>query len=300
MKIKEWIKNSIITNQHIRIKLNQRSIIQFSKSTQNIALNPVAPVGCHGNIERYYHFIFDLLLPLSFLISKTPSNVIFSLQEFGILTPILTELFKNRIRIQPNFDEFYGGKRVNLIGINPKVINIKHFRINTLKKIIYTRFNIDPIKKPNKILLIERLSPDPYYLNDTKVIGGGSLRRSIKNHEHLKQSIMSNVSPNYEFHNLKLENMSFEDQIRYFNSAVMVIAQHGAGLANILWMPKKSIVIEFGHNSKDHFKKISLAMKHHYFLFDNIETHIEINCLEFLNWLFHNRVTQNFLKERVC
>ena len=290
--LRNWIiKNTFL--KQIIIKQNQQSIIQLAKSTRNIALNPVPPVSGNGHIEHYYHFIFDLLLPLSILIKKTPSDVIFSLKEIGILTPFLLKLFDNRVRIQSNFDVLPEEKKVNLIGMNPKTINIHYFQLQNLKELICANLNIVSTDKPNKILLIERLPPNPYYLNSANIKGAGSSRRAIKNHKELEKSIKSKVSPNYEFHNLKLEHMSLEDQIKYFDSAVAVIAQHGAGLANILWMPKNSIVIEFGYNSRAHFKKISASMQHDYFSFENNESHIEINCLEFSNWLSENKITRD-------
>ena len=65
------------------------------------------------------------------------------------------------------------------------------------------------------------------------------------------------VDLKFEFYNLKLENIPFKEQIEYFDSATLVIAQHGAGLANLLWMQEKTVVVEFGFKAKKHFEKIS-------------------------------------------
>ena len=292
-KLGNRIKISGFFAQH-QVKWNQRSIIRLATSTNNIALNPVPPFSAGGHVEHYYHFIFDLLLPLSFIIKKTPSNVIFSLNGFGVLTPILLKLFDNRVRIRSNAWE----RKVNLIGMNPIQININHFQYKNLKEMVCEKLNIDSTSKPNKILLIECIPPDPYYQTSATIKGSGSSRRSIKNHDELEKYIRSKVSPNYEFHNLKLEKISFEDQIRYFDSAVAVIAQHGAGLANILWMPEKSVVIEFGFNSKNHYERLSLLMKHYYFLFDNKEPHIKIDCVDFSNWLSKNEITRDFFIDK--
>lgn len=298
--IKKWMRKKALYKLicESRIRQNQRSIIRLSKSTQNIALRPVPAGFANGRIERYYHFVFDLLLPLSFLIKKTPSNCVFILTDFGILSPVFLNLFAGRVRISPHFDELPKGEVVDLIGMNPKEINIHRFQFRNLEEVICANLNINSTGKKNKILLIERAPPVSYYLNDAEKKGAGTSRRSIKNQEELKKYISSIIASNYEFHNLILEEASFEDQVKYFSSAVIVIAQHGAGLANILWMPEESIVIEFGFNSRDHFKRLSSSMKHHHFSFDYDEAHIEVNCSALHRWLLANEITRGFFKKR--
>jgi len=92
--------------------------------------------------------------------------------------------------------------------------------------------------------------------------------------------------------------MPFEEQVRYFDSAVAVIGQHGAGLANIIWMPQQSTVIEFGFQSKKHFKKLSESMKHQYSVFNYKESHIEVNCKKFTSWLSKNRTTLHLFSKQ--
>ncbi|MDF1571369.1 MAG: glycosyltransferase family 61 protein [Bacteroidales bacterium] len=281
-----------------RNQRNQYSVVHLANSTREIALNPIPPGSAGGNIDHYYHFIFDLLLPLSLIIRKTPSDVIFLLQETGILTPILLKLFGSRVRIQHNFETIPEEKMVDLMGLNPLKTSIQHFPYHYLKELICDKYCIVPTNAPNKILLIERAPPDPYYLDVSKSKGSGSSRRSIRNHKELEECIRSKIAPGYEFHNLQLENMPFEEQVRYFDSAVAVIGQHGAGLANIIWMPQQSIVIEFGFQSKKHFKKLSASLKHQYFLFDYKESHIEVNCETFTSWLSKNRTTRHVFSKQ--
>ena len=272
---------------------NQRSILQLAKTTDTIALIPV-PKNADGNIEHFYHFVFDLLFPLSLLINKTPSKLIFLLRDFGVLTPVLLKLFGGRVKIHADFDTISEKKIVNLVGMNPMYTTIGPRDYRRFKKVIYKKLEFKSVKKPNKIILIERLPPSDFYLNDATKKGSGSSRRSIKNHEELERTIKSRVAPGFEFHNLKLENISFEEQIAYFDSAAVVIAQHGAGLVNMLWLPKNSIVVEFGFKSKVHFSKMAAVLKQQHFLFDNNDRHIEVNCAELSTWLIENKATRPF------
>jgi len=200
-------------------------------------------------------------MPLSFILQNTASNVIFSLKEFGILTPIVQDLFKDRICIQTSAATV-SKTTIDLIGMNPNCVAIDRFQFSGLKTLICKNLDITPAKKPNKILLIERIAPDDYYLKDAVKKGAGSSRRSIINHEELARTLRLAAKGTYEFHNIKLETMSFADQIKLFDAAAVVIGQHGAGLSNILWMPKKSVVVEFGYRALDHFKKLSASMEH--------------------------------------
>ena len=273
---------------------NQEEIIRLAKAKSFIALNPVPPKEASGHVSHYYHFIFDLAFPLSLLIEQTSSNVKYVLCDIGILTPMLVELFGEHIEILQNFDAIDENEVVDLMGMNPIKVDVSTGHIKNFRAFIYSKLNFVPTTKPNKILLIERLPSDEYYLQDTERRGAGATRRSIKNHRELEQTIRSIVGPNHEFHNLTLENMSLEEQLTYFDSAAMVIGQHGAGLANMLWMQEKSAVVEFGFKSKKHFQKIGSALNIEHFVFDYNARHLEINCEEIKKWLVENQVTNRY------
>ena len=207
---------------------------------------------------------------------------------------MLVQLFGERIDILQNFEAIDENEVVDLIGMNPIKVDISAGQIKNFRAFIYYKLNFVPAKKPNKILLIERLPSDDSYLKDTERRGAGATRRSIKNHEELEQTIRSMVASSYEFHNLTLENMSLEEQLTYFDSAAVVIGQHGAGLANMLWMQEKTAVVEFGFKSKKHFQKIGSALNIEHFVFDYNERHLEINCKEIKKWLLENQVTNRY------
>lgn len=51
---------------------------------------------------------------------------------------------------------------------------------------------------------------------------------------------------------LELEKATLEEQIRVFNKATTIIAPHGAGLTNMLWMNRGTNVIEIRHEGDAH------------------------------------------------
>ena len=79
---------------------NQLRIRALAKSNNLIFLQPVPPRFCGGNVEHYYHFIVDLILPLHHLIENTPSNVNFVFKNIGPLTEHLQNLFPHRVKLK--------------------------------------------------------------------------------------------------------------------------------------------------------------------------------------------------------
>ena len=69
-----------------------------------------------------------------------------------------------------------------------------------------------------------------------------------------------------KFKILKLSSFSFIDQIAIFNSAKIIVGNHGAGFANLVFCKKNTKIIEFvDKNTAKIFKKISKDLKLKYF-----------------------------------
>ncbi len=266
----------------------QRKVALLSKSSDTIFLTPVRPRGCGGHIDRYYHFIFDLAFPLYLLIEKTPSNVIFVVKEFGGNSERLQHMFPNRLKVENKNDVWSADeKTIKLIGMNPKGVLLKSNMYENFKSYIFNNFAIEQDKKRNKVLLIERISPAPQFL--AEATGSGSLRRSIINHAELASEMESMVQEPYEFHNLRLENVSFREQLQLFDSAMVVVGQHGAGLSNGVWMQPKSILLELNHiDNVTHFQMISKAKELQYRMYKTSDAHAEIDINDFVNWIMNN------------
>lgn len=276
-----------------KISRNQKNIIGLAKLMEDTLCLESKPLK-GGNIEHYYPFIFDLVLPVSHLIKKLPPHTILAFESFGPLTNEFVNLFPGRVKIVNNYE----CKDVNkMIGMNPKALNALTFNIEPLRKMVFKNLELRQCDKPNKVLLIERSSPDDYYLTKAKNKGAGILRRSIINHRDLANMLRNEISDDYDFQNLVLEGLPIKEQIEHFKSAVLVIAQHGAGLANAIWMKKGTFVIEFGFRATNSFKKVSAMRKQNYFLFqDYNEQHITINIDDFRKWLSANHQLNRFLK----
>ncbi|MFK7934770.1 MAG: glycosyltransferase 61 family protein [Saprospiraceae bacterium] len=267
-----------------KITANQRTILEhYEEGIQPLVLEGTPLDG--GSVQHYYHFVLDLLLPLSILIKRTPSDMVFNFFYLGPLTAHLEQLFGERVNILKEENEDY--KCLPLIGMSPVGLREINFNLGVLRNTVINRF----IKKTpqidiKKIILIERVAPDPFYMTEAVNKGGGSQRRSIVNYSELRALIEQKISNQYEFVNLVLEEMTFEEQVQQFNTASLVIGLHGAGLSNIIWMKPECQVIEIGFRSCEHFQRISQIMRHHHLTYMNFEeVHITIDIPHFSSWL---------------
>lgn len=93
-----------------------------------------------------------------------------------------------------------------------------------------------------RILLIRRAPPDPFYLSDkAETRGAGSARRSIANHDELRRALDERFGGVV---NAELEDLALSRQIALFHLADIIVAQHGAAFANLVWARQGARAVE--------------------------------------------------------
>jgi hypothetical protein len=232
----------------------------------------------HGTPSHFYHFFYGVLIPLIKFydeLEKQTDNKITILidDEIGPMIRILYNLPID-IKYKYNVD-----KNIKVIeeyllpmDIHPNK-DPKDIRMVNKKYAMYFTYDIkkqvnkwmsnclekyDLILKPKykiDIVIIQRtvdkkfksmvFSKDNQYADIFKK--SGSERRNITNHNELVELIKKKYS-GHKVLNVSLENLSLFDQFYLFKKANIIIAQHGASLANICWMKKKSLCIEIVSN----------------------------------------------------
>ncbi|MEM6464206.1 MAG: glycosyltransferase family 61 protein, partial [Pseudomonadota bacterium] len=97
-------------------------------------------------------------------------------------------------------------------------------------------------KKQIKIVIVNRGKPPSFYkTKESEIRATAAERRSIPNMSELVEavgSIYDNV------HTIHLEDKPLSYQFAYFSTADVVIAQHGAALANLIFSRNDQLVIE--------------------------------------------------------
>lgn len=100
---------------------------------------------------------------------------------------------------------------------------------------------LTPSKKP-KIVVIER-SEIPSFYKKNEDADYGPARRSIPN----LKLVATALEPLGEVRILSPENLELRQVIEEISQADVLVGQHGAGLANMVWMREKKYVIEISH-----------------------------------------------------
>ena len=144
------------------------------------------------------------------------------------------------------------------------------------------------------ILIIERKTNKSYkslYGKETNNIfkKTGSERRYIMNHKEFVKYI-KDYYPNKNIINISTEYIPIFEQYYIFNNTRILIGQHGASFANIIFMKKNSIVIEImckerlNENWFLELSKVCNNINYKQYLTDNEIVNINLNDFgDFLN-----------------
>ena len=118
---------------------------------------------------------------------------------------------------------------------------------------IFTRYNINSsvydttypevilIKRGNERTLVDD-DIAQHFKNDPKWLRNGKARREIDNIEGVESYLKEKYSN--KFQSIILENMPFEEQIKYFNNCKLIVAAHGAGMLNMFYCKEGTTMIE--------------------------------------------------------
>ena len=221
-----------------------------------------------GSCEHYYHFILGYLLPLAAHLARREmaEDRVILLRSCGPLDRILHELSLPGLLCCERFthasirktlerssrveiDEIKGfdfghlpGEEVLYDGPSIEV-GVQFVRERLVPAIERARAELNASWTGNpRVLMIERGESDPYYQSClAEVQSSANQRRSVANHGELAAS-MAAVYPG--FRSVRLETASLAEQIAWFGSTDILVAQHGAALSNIVWMRPGAHVIE--------------------------------------------------------
>jgi hypothetical protein len=92
-----------------------------------------------------------------------------------------------------------------------------------------------------RITVLDRAPTPDFYLHVTsEVFSSGSAFRSLPNTQEISQALQAVGKVTL----IDTASVSPEDQVRVLANTDLLVAQHGAGLANMVWMPPGSAVLE--------------------------------------------------------
>jgi hypothetical protein len=257
--------NSILTDTRYLRLMNSNHLIIFNRFLKYTKIKNAVTLTNYlsGN---YYHWLFDVLASLKNL----PAEDLKKLQF--ILPANCTEFQKSSLLYLFNISE----NQIHTLG-KKEIIVEKLFVPNTSFYQFYG-FNRKIKIYDQRIYDFYRtkLINDQHYLPFcvTYVSRSKSFRRKIINENELFQSFIENQ---IEFNVVNCEDMKFVEQVELFKKSSVIIGPHGAGLSNIVFSSKASLLIELYPQTRDvkdifYFYQITnkLSIEHKTYLLKSI------------------------------
>ncbi|MAJ44158.1 MAG: hypothetical protein CMF96_05355 [Candidatus Marinimicrobia bacterium] len=218
-----------------------------------------------GCLFHYAHFICDCLF-----------------------TEIINDIYKYELVIREkslkqtigNFDKFYNtimraknrellktdfnNLNINMISCKDKKYYCNKINFEKFTNYIFSIYNIDKhrynIVYPSVILVKrgkrKKLIDDNYLSKPVRNVTSGKERRKINNIFKLETYLQNKYSG--KFKSMYFENLSFEEQVRNFNNAKLIICAHGAVMSNMFFCKENTFILEVTCGSDfEFFNKIS-------------------------------------------
>ena len=275
-----------------------------------------------GSPEHYFHFLLGFLVPLIYHLSTSWATTPFSkllLRSCGPFDSILREFGDERITIldrdehREMADVARSASVANAIGLDGvRFVTLNGWddpaeysrrRFATVRDILMRSPGVRsaiPLAAENwsphgpRVLLIQRgPSPEFYHSDRSEMPGSGDERRSIPNHQELHYALCKRYG---RLGTIVPERLSFSHQIALFSMADIIIAQHGAALANVIWARSDATVIEISPRSlhpkhQNLFSDLSRCMGQRYFCVFQNDCHSNV-LIESVQDVVHKSITK--------
>ena len=281
--------------RRLHVDLSHDRVKRLGRSTPTLCLEPRPPHGCGGSVAHYYHFLFDLLLPISRLLGDDDRQATFLLRPFGPLTQALRDVLGADVDIRPPGDRSTTTAPTILLGMNPRCVRVTARDLAAFRRFVFGRLGVDEPPEPDTIVLIERMPPDDYFVQHAEQGGAGASRRSLRDHDHLRDWLAAAVRHPYRFLNLRLETMPLREQVEVFARCALVVGQHGAGLANLVWMPCGQNVLELNDASQKHFEILSRVRRNRFLRYQLPAPHAVVDVARFHDWIGRQSALRRFI-----
>jgi lysophospholipase L1-like esterase len=232
-----------------------------------------------GARDRYYHFLLGYLTPLVLFLAKQPDGGSYLVRSCGLMDQHLQSMGFNNVNVlsKPDWDERLKEKELaieRLSGYDTgPFYNAEAF--DHLRMAAFSRFGLTQGAASDGVLFINRGQSPEYYQSDksegyrsTHNEGkiSANLRRSLPNMPEILQAAAACKIP---CRLVELETSSLPEQVALFANTTTIVAQHGAALANMIWMPRGSLIVEINPKPAadpfvDCFRDLAAVCGHNY------------------------------------
>lgn len=197
-----------------------------------------------GSLEHPWHFWHGYFLPMVFCLTES-KELELTVRDCGPMTPWLDLLSNTGFSIEiqkPGLILNELGKGANHIFEGPydnTDFIVSHEFIEQVDR-LKSVFELQRKITSERGILIQRFESPDFYSKAAEIKGAGESRRSITNSAEL----LKVLSERADFVGFSGWGVDPLDQLRLFSTSSTLIGQWGAGLSNMIWMPKGSSIIE--------------------------------------------------------
>lgn len=251
-----------------------------------------------GSVQHFYHFLLGYLMPVTLRIHRKklkrvtvrdcgPMN-----RWFGPLESLVDIQIMNVGHVLHSF----AGKLQPSV-VLPSSDNPERFGTRDIREFteLYLELALPPrkIDLTERVTILERRLSDPYFDSlETEARGSGAERRSIPN---LAQ-IVASIEGHERMTLFDASEVDLVSQLAQFAGSSTLVGQHGAGLANMIWLPKGGQVLEVMPPRPAHtiniFRNLARACGHDYEMVSQDSDHAPVDRVQFAMAL------DSFLRER--
>lgn len=209
----------------------------------------LVPAQWNGSVQHFYHFFFGYFMPVLLFRERTGLDA-FAVRDCGPMNPWFELL-------APDTDiEFMSpGVMMHRVLTNRQENTILHgwddptrFHRRSLRLFadaVMARVDVKlptshSVSRPRILLLERRPSPEFFFSAQSEVYASGTDYRSLPDLELLKQAL----DPLGDVAVVDSAALSPAEQVRQFAAVDLLVAQHGAGLSNMVFMSPNAGVVE--------------------------------------------------------
>ena len=208
-----------------------------------------------GLIDHYYHFFFNCLIPIILHSKSHPGEgVVLCDSNIGPhMAAILTSVMNRKVVVVRDCK----GPRVRLKGFDGNLGRdvTKITPSNRFDVLAHMRSLLgdDPLSGHIKVLLIGRLSGQKKRIMELGDASGAQ-RRSIRNFQLVERVLQEHFGE--DLVTTYMEDHTILEQFAFFQGAEVIVAQHGAALANTFFVDNRTTkgLIEISPYSKIFYK----------------------------------------------
>lgn len=192
-----------------------------------------------GNVNNYFHYIGDHLIPLmKYCFENNVNDIQLSNKEDLVIK------FTKNILSKFNINAFYthNSHNVKLRGLNPRFCKWPDDVVSTLQ--------LCGESVPSDIVYISRPRTKRYVVNEEELV-----------------TCLRSYYPDLKV--IEPHNMDIVEQMETFKGAKMVFGQYGSGLANVVFMNKGTLCVELDKCYRDRYDKLCdiFSVRHELFVF---------------------------------